>query len=91
MLEVEEQLVAETADGLVVLLVQRDQHDVLRIGQPQLVEHRLVDPVEGQVRRIDREAQEVVELGNLLRSTVGFCLATAISPSKCGQNRPPDT
>ena len=64
MLEFEEQLVAQTADGLVVLLVQRDQHNVLRIGQPQLIEHRLVDPVEGQVRRISREAQEVIELGD---------------------------
>ena len=67
-LEFEEQLVAETADGLVVLLVQRDQHDVLRIGQPQLVEHRLVEAVHGQVRGIDRETQEIVEFCRLVRA-----------------------
>ena len=41
-LEFEKQLVAETADGLVVLLIQRDQRDVLQIGQPQLVQHGLL-------------------------------------------------
>src|SRR5262245_53857800 len=71
---VEEQLVTETADRLVVLLVRRHQHDVLRIGQPQFVENRLVDAVEGQVRRINREAQEIVELGELLQVDGQFLL-----------------
>jgi hypothetical protein len=39
--------VTETADGLAVLFVQHDQHDVLQIGQPQFVEHGLVEAVDG--------------------------------------------
>ena len=61
----EEQLLAEVADRLAVLLPQRHDRDVLRVGEAKLREDRLVGPAIGEIGRIDREAQEVRELGAL--------------------------
>src|SRR3954469_11766104 len=58
---VEGQLGAELADGLVVVLPEQHHDQVLRIGQPQLVEHRTVAGGHGARRRVEREAQLVVE------------------------------
>ena len=54
----EEQFFAETSDRLIVLLPKDDHRQILRIGQAQRVQERLVDPVERVAGRIDCEAQE---------------------------------
>src|SRR5206468_3303592 len=56
------ELVAEGADSLVVLFPERSHHEILRIGQAELVEQGLVDAIEGVAGRIDGEAEEIVQL-----------------------------
>ena len=56
-----EQLLAQAADGLVVLLPQRHDRDVLGVGEADLVQDRLVGPSEGQVGRIDGKAEKVAK------------------------------
>ncbi|MNC61323.1 hypothetical protein D3C75_1112600 [compost metagenome] len=58
----EKQPFAQAADRDIVLLPQRDDRDVLRVGQPKSLEDGFVGLAEGQVRRIDRKTQEVGEL-----------------------------
>ena len=55
------QALAQLAHRAVVALPQHHHRQVLRIGEAQAVQQRLVEPVEGVVRGIDGEAQEVVE------------------------------
>ncbi|MNV77876.1 hypothetical protein D3C71_1713340 [compost metagenome] len=59
----QEELFAEAADGLAVRLRQRHQGDVLGIGEPELVQHGTVELAEGEIGRVDREAQEVRQRG----------------------------
>src|SRR5687767_3875565 len=56
-----EQLLAQAADGLVVLLPQRHDRDVLGVGEADLVQDRLVGPPEGEVGRIDGKAEKVAK------------------------------
>ncbi len=58
----QEQFFPEAADGLVVLLPQRNEGDVLRIGQAESFEHRLVGLAESEVGGIDRKTQEIGKL-----------------------------
>jgi hypothetical protein len=52
----EKQLLARTADGLIVFLPQRYDRDVLRVGETEFIEDRLVGPAAGEIGRIDRKA-----------------------------------
>src|ERR1700716_4108945 len=57
------ELLADLLDGDAVALPQPQHDEILRISEREGVEQRLVDPVEGMRGRIDREAQQVVQLG----------------------------
>ncbi|MGY4381003.1 hypothetical protein ACVWZ3_008642 [Bradyrhizobium sp. i1.3.6] len=58
---IQEQLFADVLDRHVVALPQHKHHQILRVGQAEPVQQRLVDPVEGMRGRIDREADLIVE------------------------------
>lgn len=58
----EKQLFAEFPNRLIVPFGERDQCNVLRIGKSKLIENRLIGAAKGEVRRIDREAQEIRQL-----------------------------
>jgi hypothetical protein len=57
----EKQLLAQTADGLVVFLPKRNDRDVLGVSEPMLLEYRLVYLAKRKVRGVDRKAQVVGE------------------------------
>ncbi len=58
---VEEQLLAEPADRHAVFVPQRQHHQILRVGEAEPLQRLAVDAVEGKPRRMDREAEEIVE------------------------------
>jgi hypothetical protein len=47
----------DAADGLVVILPQHAQHQVLRIGQAELIQPRLVGPAHGHKGAVERKGQ----------------------------------
>ncbi|MGY3032283.1 hypothetical protein ACVIIV_001453 [Bradyrhizobium sp. USDA 4354] len=59
--ESRKQLLADFLDRHVVAFPQHQHHQILRIGQAEPIEQRLVDAVEGVRGGIDREADLVVE------------------------------
>jgi hypothetical protein len=58
---IELQPVAELRDGDAIPFPQHQHHQVLRVGEPQRVQQRLVGLGHGQRCRIQREAQLVVQ------------------------------
>jgi len=58
---IEEQFFADVPQRHVVTLPQHQHHQILRIGQAEPVQQRLVDAVEGVRGGIDRKADLVVE------------------------------
>ena len=50
---------AEFADRLIVLRPQCQHDEILGIGQADVVEQRLIDPIEGMARGIDGKAKQV--------------------------------
>jgi hypothetical protein len=51
-------------DGLTVTLPKQDHHQVLWIGQVELLQQRLVDAIARVVRRIHFETKEFIERGS---------------------------
>src|SRR6202012_1320249 len=72
----EKKLLAQAADRLVVLLPQRDDRDVLRIGQTQFLKNRLVGLAKREIGRINGEAQEVgkFQVGGIRRVSGFHCV-----------------
>jgi hypothetical protein len=64
---IQEQFVADTADGLMVLLIQSDQHEELGISQSRLIKQRFQESVQRQIRRIHCEAKVIFEFWKLFR------------------------
>lgn len=58
---IEEQALADAGDGQIVLLPQHQEHQVLGVGEAQGIQQRLVNLGHGKRRRIQREAELVVE------------------------------
>ena len=67
---VQAQPFAEFGHGQAITLPQHQQGQVLRVGQAQLIEQRLVQLGHGQRCRIQREAQLVVQQQGLFRQGV---------------------
>ena len=55
------EFLADMANRLLVLLPQHVQHEVLRIGQAELIQPGLVQPLDGHARGVNRVADLVVE------------------------------
>jgi hypothetical protein len=53
---------AQCPNGLIVPFPERSRDEILRMGQAERFEQRLVDPIEAVPHRIDSKAQEVVQL-----------------------------
>jgi hypothetical protein len=64
---IQEQFVADTADGLMVLLIQSDQHEELGISQSRLIKQRFQESAQHQIRRIHCEAKVIFEFWKLFR------------------------
>jgi hypothetical protein len=62
----QEQFFTQSLDGLPVFFPQANDGDVLRVGQAELFQHRLVDAGIGEVGRIDGEAHEITQLRGVL-------------------------
>src|SRR6266850_8050738 len=78
-------LLADSLDGHVVALPQREHDEILRIGQAERVEQRLVDAIERMRGGIHREAQHLVQSGffgrSCLRHILCHCLALGLALS----------
>jgi hypothetical protein len=62
MLHSSDNLLPSAPNGLIVPFPERSRDEILRMGQAERFEKRLVDPIEAVPRRIDSKAQEVVQL-----------------------------
>ncbi|MNT57808.1 hypothetical protein D3C72_1952100 [compost metagenome] len=58
---IEPDLLADTLDRHFVLLPERQQHEILRVGKAETIEQRLVRAVEGMRGRIDGETELFAE------------------------------
>jgi tRNA/tmRNA/rRNA uracil-C5-methylase (TrmA/RlmC/RlmD family) len=68
----QEQPFAEVSDRLIVLFPKQNHRQILRIGQAELVQQRLVDAIERVAGGIDREAQELAQSQGVVRFRCTF-------------------
>ena len=80
---IQEQFVADTADGLMVLLIQSDQHEELGISQSRLIKQRFQESAQRQIRRIHCEAKVIFEFGSFSAATAHISDQTAAHSPDC--------